>query len=153
MAAVQFRSLQKGGTAFFFKLLLKARCSPEIADKDGVTPVMDAAGCAHVDALKLLLEARCDATTVSKHGMTAVHGAARSGTGEALELLLQARCEANSEIAFFGFTPVHMAACRRNVDALEVLLRARGDPQKTASKFLLGFPQLRLRQTAATPKH
>jgi len=110
-----------------------------MADEEGNTPIITAAGKGRTDAVKLLLEARGDPKVLNKHGQNAVFYAARHEDAELLKLLMEARCDP-CRVDTHGFTAVMSAAATGNLDVLKMLLAARCDAE--SADTWMGFTPL-----------
>lgn len=103
-------------------MLAEEGVEPDVADAEGVTPLLRAVRNGHLRVARLLLEAGARPGARSKTGYTPLHLAAREGDVELVSMLMQygARADVPTEE---GRLPVHLAAARGHGDALSMLLR------------------------------
>jgi ankyrin repeat protein len=107
------------------RVLVQAGADPTIANVDGSTPLMVAAGLATrspgedagtepevLEALQLLLDLGADPNVVDSHGETAMHGAAYKNLPNAVRFLAArgARIDVWNQPDEFGWTPLAIAA-------------------------------------------
>ena len=77
------------------RLLIKAGADPEIADKNGATPLMHAADNNYIDILKVLIAAGVKLDSRDREGRTALFYAVESGLETPVSLLLEAKADPN----------------------------------------------------------
>ncbi len=138
----QQQSALVGATPFFLaalvadvevmKALVAAGADPILADADGTTPLMVAAGRARVDnesrvteaealaAVRLALDLRNDVQATNKLGETALHAAALAGLNSIVELLVERGADVNAKTKA-GRTPVNTA--EGTVVAMQLVVR------------------------------
>jgi ankyrin repeat protein len=127
------------GSEAVVSLLLERGCDPALADRNGFTPLHQAARGGHVEVVELLLRHRAGsapggnvvhAATVGE-AVTPLHEAARWGRCDVMELLVGAGADPNARNAR-GETPLHCAALWGRdwsaPEGVELLLRAGADP-------------------------
>jgi cytohesin len=95
-------------------------------DKDGRTPLHDAACDGNEDLLRLLLERGAQVDAVDRLGMTALHVAANRGIAEAVKVLISHKADVNARDKE-GQTPLHWAARYGQKDAVQALLDGHAD--------------------------
>ncbi len=93
-------------------------------DRNGNTPLHEAAANGKVDTLRLLIEAGADLNARDNTGMTPLHAAAMWDRRETIEALIDAGADMEA-LDDFGDTPFLTAAVFGRVNALEAL-KARG---------------------------
>jgi ankyrin repeat protein len=116
----------KVGDAASVALLLKHKARIDIANVDGVTPLMAAAGMGHsfnptrgrfktdaqaAECLKLLMAAGGDVNTVNEQKLTAMHSAASLGWNDTIKLLVDGGALLEAQDAR-GMTPIDYAVGR-----------------------------------------
>jgi uncharacterized protein len=134
----------------YMKLLVELGADPLLANKDGCTPLMAAAGigCLAPDeeagteaeclaAVEYLLTLKADVNTVDKNGETAMHGAAYKSLPKMVQLL----AEKGAKIDLWnrknkynwtplliaeGFRPGNFKPSAETIDALHRMMRAAG---------------------------
>ncbi len=114
------------------KFLVAAGADPTIADGDGTTPLMVAAGRARVDnetrvpeaaaleATRLALDLKIDANAANKNGETALHSAALAGLDSVVKLLVERGAAVNAKTKA-GKTP--LATAEGTVVAMQLVVR------------------------------
>lgn len=114
------------------KFLVAAGADPAIADSDGTTPLMMAAGRARVDnetrvpesaaleATRLALDLKMDVNAVNKAGETALHSAALAGLDTVVKLLVERGATVNAKTKA-GKTP--LATAEGTVVAMQLVVR------------------------------
>ena len=105
-------------------LLLHHGANPNLADRDGHTPLHLAAETGQVASLRLLLAAGADPNAADAWGVTPLHLAARGDRAEAIRLLLDAHANP-AAVDARGFSALDVAAELDNVAAVEAFV-ARG---------------------------
>jgi ankyrin repeat protein len=139
------------------KLLLELKADPQIANADGSTPLLAAAGVGalgdgdeaagtedeSVEAVRLLLELGADVNAADANGETAMHGAAYQSRSKLAPLLAEHGADIKVWNAKnkFGWTPLMIAQGHRpgnfrpapdTIAAIERAMRAAGvEPPKT----------------------
>jgi serine/threonine-protein phosphatase 6 regulatory ankyrin repeat subunit B len=95
--------------------LIEARCSVDLQDGQGATPLHHAADGGHFLIAKLLIAASGRNVNLQDNsGCTPVHMAAQNGHASVLELLIAARCDVDLQNAVArngpaGLSPLHLA--------------------------------------------
>jgi len=107
--------------------LLKRGVNPNIRDKDGKTPLHNAAYLGHVAVAKLLLEHGADIHARDNANWTPLHFAASGGHVDVVRLLLEHGADPNIKDKN-GYTPLHWAASGGHVDVVKLLLERRANP-------------------------
>lgn len=114
------------------KFLVAAGADPTIADSDGTTPLMVAAGRARVDnetrvpeaavleATRLALDLKLDVNAANKTGDTALHAAALAGLDSVVKLLIDRGAAINAKTKA-GKTP--LATAEGTVVAMQLVVR------------------------------
>lgn len=107
-------------------LLKKARADPNVADKNGCTPLITACefcGCKCVELVRLLLEAGADPALREEHGYTTLHLAARQGLTDVVDMLhTAAPAMLNSYTTEDRRTPLALACMNDNQSTVSRLL-------------------------------
>jgi hypothetical protein len=94
-------------------------------DSNHYTPLMTAAGRAHVGLVTLLLERGADVNVGSEYGTTALHEAAAKGHEEVVSILLSHGADPGREDNT-GTTPLLIASGRGHLGVVRQLLQVRG---------------------------
>lgn len=114
------------------RFLLAAGADPSIADADGTTPLMMAAGRARVDnetrvpesaaleATRMVLDLKLDPNAQNKSGETALHAAALAGLDSVIQLLVDRGASINVKTKA-GRTP--LATAEGTVVAMQLVVR------------------------------
>lgn len=114
------------------KFLVGAGADPSIADTDGTTPLMVAAGRARVDnetrvpeaaaldATRMVLDLKLDPNAQNKNGETALHAAALAGLNSVVRLLVDRGAAVNAKTRN-GKTP--LATAEGTVVAMQLVVR------------------------------
>lgn len=105
-------------------ILLRARASPNVQEKEGFTPLMYAAGLGYLGIVNALISAGADVNAKRIDAETALMLAAWSGQVEIIEALLEAGADVNAKGGQFGGTALHYALYEAHEQALEVLRQA-----------------------------
>ena len=108
------------------------------ANRDGDTPLHNAAYFDHKDVVQLLLDGKADPNKANKAGETPLYVAARKGNKDVIQLLLGRGADPNKGKEN-GKTPLHKAASNGHKDVVQLLLDKGADPNK-AAKHLGGSP-------------
>ena len=171
--ATAFLLASKTADLPYMKLLVELGADPLLANKDGCTPLMAAAGigCLAPDeeagteaeclaAVEYLLTLKGDVNTVDKNGETAMHGAAYKSLPKMVQLLADkgAKIDVWNRKNKYGWTPLTIAEGFRpgnfkpsaeTIDAIHKVMRAAGvapPPPSTSA------PQNRRPATAPNPR-
>lgn len=107
--------------------LLKRGVNPNIRDKDGQTPLHNAAYLGHVAVAKLLLEHGADIHARDNANWTPLHDAASGGHVDVVKLLLEHGADPNIKDKN-GNTLLHWAAYKGYFDVARLLLERGVDP-------------------------
>ncbi len=107
-------------------LLPKRPSRVDPPDREGITPLMLAAGAGHGSMVRALLDLGADCASEDSQCRTALHHAATSGSVSVVEILLAAGADAGAVDAF-GETALHVAASRGDVRVVEALVAACAD--------------------------
>jgi len=85
----------RGGHLEVVKLLLEHGADPNVKNRDGKTPLHNAASEGHLEVVKLLLERGADPNVKDDDGNTPLHNAAWRGHLEVVKLLLEHGADPN----------------------------------------------------------
>ena len=119
------------------KVAIDCGADPNIQNKDGITPLHDAASYSRLnialkydplEVVKLLLEHGADPNIQNKDGSTPLHFEAEDGLLDFVKLLLEHGANPNIQDYKYGWTPLHYAAKNCHVDVVRVLLDHGADP-------------------------
>jgi ankyrin repeat protein len=148
--ATAFLLASKTADLPYMKLLVELGADPLLANKDGCTPLMAAAGigCLAPDeeagteaeclaAVEYLLALKADVNTVDKNGETAMHGAAYKSLPKMVQLLADRgakidvwtrknKYDWSPLIIAEGFRPGNFKPSAETIDAIHRVLRAAG---------------------------
>lgn len=102
--------------------LLQRPCDPNVADKEGWTPLHHAVERGHLEASQLLLEAGADKDAQDADGMTPLYSGAAQGHVNVVALLLEAG--ANKDTPCDGATPLYIAAENGNLETVRLLVES-----------------------------
>ena len=117
--------------------LLRAGADPNVADFEGITPLMVACdkGPPNIEVVKELLEAGADPARISKRGATALWCAAFRGSTDIVGMLLSRAPETLNHTTFDGWTALYSAAIDGNTDVVVFLLAAGAKQPTTYDRF------------------
>ncbi|PTB62671.1 ankyrin, partial [Trichoderma citrinoviride] len=104
-------------------LMRKAELNPK--DRDGRTPLYEAARVNAVDCLKLLVDAGADVNAADSSGVTALIAAATPNHERCVDILLTAPTKKSTrrvEEDVDGWTPLHWACRQRSTNTVKLLL-------------------------------
>ena len=119
-----FKAIQKRDKAAVEALLAKG-ADVNAADKDGRTPLHEAASYSNKGGAELLLAKSADVNAADKYGATPLHSAA---TKSFVELLLSKGADVNARTKLTGATPLYSAVdSLRDDDVIEALLAKGAD--------------------------
>jgi len=148
--ATPFLLASKTADLPYMRLLVELGADPLLANKDGCTPLMAAAGIGTLApteeagtepealaAVEYLLTLKADVNTVDKNGETAMHGAAYKSLPKMVQLLADrgAKIETWNQKNKYGWTPLVIAEGFRpgnfkpsveTIDAIHRVMRAAG---------------------------
>ena len=148
--ATAFLLASKTADLPYMKLLVELGADPLLANKDGCTPLMAAAGVGTLApdevagteaeclaAVEYLLSLKAEVNTVDKNGETAMHGAAYKSLPKMVQLLADkgAKIDVWSKKNSYGWTPLLIAQGFRpgnfkpsaeTIDAIHRVMRAAG---------------------------
>jgi uncharacterized protein len=148
--ATPFLLASKTADLPYMRLLVELGADPLLANKDGCTPLMAAAGIGTLApteeagtepealaAVEYLLTLKADVNTVDKNGETAMHGAAYKSLPKMVQLLTDrgAKIETWNQKNKYGWTPLVIAEGFRpgnfkpsveTIDAIHRVMRAAG---------------------------
>jgi hypothetical protein len=122
------------------RTLFQLGADPNVADEDGMTPLMVAADGSSAAQVRMLLEAgasasanaRCACPSFFDGGWTALGLAARRSDTDMVIRLIAAGADVNVSNAK-GETPLMLATARPNIEAVKALLRAGADVKAKAN--------------------
>ena len=103
--------------------LLKQKADVNIADVDGMTPLIWAAHLNDTEAVKLLLDAGANAKAANRYDVTALSEAANAGNGAMIEALVKAGADVNAAFCE-GETPLMTASRTGSLAGVKALLAA-----------------------------
>ncbi len=117
--ATPFMRAARSGDVEVMHMLLDAGADPKLANKDGVTALIVAAGAGYTDsnrgtepqaleAVKLCVSLGLDVNAATDKGETAMHGAARRGANTIIQYLAENGAKVNAANKT-GFTPYDLA--------------------------------------------
>ncbi|USE34281.1 ankyrin repeat domain-containing protein [Endozoicomonas sp. SCSIO W0465] len=125
--APEHYTIKKENGAECLKELIAKKEVIDIADNDGVTPLMIAALWGRSEHLDRLLGAGADIRIAAKCGRTALHMAAELEVGtECLNKLLAKGADINVKTCKKSITPLHIAAHNDNTETIKALLATGG---------------------------
>lgn len=135
------------GRGEIVSLLLKFGANPNVADKDGYTPLIWMIKFAEQAAVANLLKHGADVNMADKQQRTALHWAALSELPSMMQLLLSVRCNINA-LDKEKKTPLILAIQHGHVEAVKLLLKNNADTSKadeknfTALSYGINHPQI-----------
>ena len=136
-------TIKKDNDAGCLKELIDNRgVNINVADNDGITPLMIAALWGKRTSLEWLLEAHADTNTTAKCSSTALIIAASWGRTECLKVLLAKKADINACMITIGATSLHLATTNGHTESVKVLMAAEG--VKVNKKRADGWTALRL---------
>jgi Ankyrin repeats (3 copies)/Sel1 repeat/Ankyrin repeat len=109
------------------RVLLKG--NPDLVstkDKNGMTPLLLAAGAGHADVVKLLLASKADVNARGNNGLTPLFAAAALGHKDTVQLLLANQADVNAR-EDKGMTPLFVATFTGHADVVKLLLASKAD--------------------------
>ncbi len=104
-------------------VILEQGYSPNINDKQGVTPLMYAAQNGHTEIVKILLNYSADVLVKSKNGITALHAAVRTKRHRVIKIIADYKGSVLIKDKY-GATPLHYASMINDPDILQTLIDA-----------------------------
>lgn len=114
-------------------IILEQGYSPNINDRQGVTPLMYAAQNGHTEIVKALLNYNADVFVKSKNGITALHAAVRTKRHKIIKIIAQYKGTVLIKDKH-GATPLHYAAIIDDSDILQTLIDAGSKVNETDNK-------------------
>jgi ankyrin repeat protein len=159
IGATPFMRAARSGDVELMRLLLDHGADPKLANKDGVTALIVAAGAGYTDsnrgtepqaleAVKLCVELGLDVNAVTDKGETALHGAARRGANPIIQYLVDKGASINAGNKQ-GITPLDIAMGKGAPGG------APGLPKEQAMALIRqlgGTPGKEVKEVAAVPK-
>jgi hypothetical protein len=122
-AAADLHAAARSGDLALLQAGLKQGANPNARDKQGRTPLMDAAAEAQVAAMRLLIASGADVNAAAHDGQTPLMAAAAAGALDAARLLVQSRADLNLASRGWG-TALKTAERTGHNDIAAMLLRA-----------------------------
>ncbi len=104
-------------------------------DKEGRTPLHEAAAFGQIEVATLLLKSNAEVDAKSNKGLTPLHMAASAGHTEVVSLLLANKADVSAK-AIDGSMPLHSAASHGHADVVSILLAAGSDTNAENDKGL-----------------
>jgi ankyrin repeat protein len=112
-------------------VLLREGANVDAMVKDGLTPLIYAAGNGRDAMVYILLETGADVNKAADDWCTALHGAAFSGSETELAALLRAGASVNPRVLDNGWSPLFFAVQKDHDAVVLVLLGAGANPDTT----------------------
>ena len=107
--------------------LIRAGAIPQVANRQGVTPLVLAATNGSAVAIEMLMKAGGDPNDAMPEGQTALMAAARTGKVDAVEALLRGGADPNVHERRLGETALMWAAAENHAGAVTALIQAGAD--------------------------
>ena len=124
------------GDSVELEKLLKSPRDPNVVNKNGFTPLHDAASSGQLESIRLLLEAgaKLEARSTAIQWMAPLHLAARYGHFDVVRVLVEAGAVKDQLATGFGLTPMYFAAQQGHLDIVRWLVEvgARIEPAAVA---------------------
>jgi hypothetical protein len=119
---------RKGMTESVNRMLLIKGIEIESKDVDGDTPLMNAAGCGHVDVCKVLLDHGAKIESKSNGGFTPLHFACQLGHLSVVSLLIDRGADVGaSDTDGDCWRPLHIAAYNGHLEIVKALIARHVD--------------------------
>ena len=115
---------------------IKVGADVNLADLDGVTPLMEAASSDHLECVKLLVNSGADVNQVNDVGNTALLEASRYGHNKCVSFLIESGADVNTAIRrgpYSGNTALFEATTSHSIECIKILLIAGARVNKTNS--------------------
>ena len=125
--ALHHAYIRGGDTKDIVELLLIRGADPSIRDRNGDTPLHDAASSRNFEEMKLLLDNGADPNIQNKVGKTALHHTVERSLKKASKLLLENGADPNIRNKD-GNTPLHDAVLDNDVEHVKLLISKGADP-------------------------
>ena len=117
-----YTNKQENGVGCLKELIAKRGVTINVADNDGITPLMIAALWGKFEHLTWLIDAGADINAAANCGTTALGAAACCGRTECLKKLLDMKADINAKTHKRRATPLHMAADKGHTESMRELL-------------------------------
>lgn len=133
--------LCEGGNLTLAAELLQAKANVNMGEEQiGVTPLIAAANCGHLDVCKYLLRKDADVNlpVTDGTGRTALHAACQMGYASVVQLLLDKKADVRAE-DLTKTTPLHLACKYGHAGAVELLLKAGANPNQANDQGHVGI--------------
>ena len=126
---------KNGDTERVRQALQESSAATNYRDKEGLTPLHEAAGFGQVEVATLLLKANADVNAINNKGLTPLHMAASAGQAGMVSLLLAHKANVALK-AIDGSTPLHSAASHGHTEVVSLLLANGSDIHGETSRGL-----------------
>ncbi len=123
-----FKATEKND-AKHVRLLIKGGYDVNTQNKNGFTPLHDAANYGHVEAAQQLIKADADINKQNNYGRTPLQRAAFWGRVEITQQLIKADADVNKQDSG-GWVPLHWAAFNGHLEVAQQLINAGADVNK-----------------------
>jgi cytohesin len=114
------------------RALITAGANPNLANKYGITPLLQASRTGADEVVQTLLRAGADPALAHPEGETALMAASFAGSLPTVRLLLEANADVNAVDSYQKQTALMRAAAEGHTEVIQALLDAKADPNKKA---------------------
>src|SRR6185503_12667994 len=106
------------------RVLLAAGAKPDVANRYGVTPLIQAGRTGDTAVIKALLDGLASPKVASLEGETPLMAASRAGSLDSVQLLLARGADVNAADLFQQETALMWAAAEGHAEVIDALLKA-----------------------------